>query len=184
MDVTDPFARAAAARGVTLAPALAAFHGAPGIWRGQADVTHGRGPLIRLALRLGGFPPPGTCAVRLETRRDPDTWTRDFGGHVTRSRLSHDARRAEIIECFGPFAIRMAPKPAPGGGMDLAITGLSLLGLPLPAPRSATSEGAETAQRMTFDVAASLPFLGLLIRYKGYLERCEDDHADHIHHPD
>ncbi|WP_238367036.1 DUF4166 domain-containing protein [Mesobacterium pallidum] len=181
MELGDPFAHACAARGVAMPPVLRDFHGAPGIWAGQAEVTHGRGPLVRLAPRLGGFPPPGTCAVRVDTA--PHGWTRDFGGHLTRSRLSFDAETGEIVERFGPFAIRMTPQASPDG-IDLAITGLRLFGLPLPRPRSATRERAETATRLRFDVSATAPVLGLIIRYKGWLERQEPPDADHLHHSD
>lgn len=172
----DPFLRAAKARGLILPGPLADFHSGAGArsFAGQCDITRGRGALVGLLLRLGGFPSTGEgIAIRLEMRTISGLtqWRRDFGGHATVSSLRYDARRRAVVEGFGPFRVTMVPD-IDDQGLTLAISRIAVLGLPLPrwiAPKSSTRESVDAAGRIRFDVSAALPVLGMLIRYRGWL---------------
>ncbi|WP_425052614.1 DUF4166 domain-containing protein [Psychromarinibacter sp. S121] len=171
--MADPIALACAARGIPLPPPLAAFHAGGAAWRGRAHIERGRRFPVPLLLGWGGFPPeaaevPVTVEVRLTATGA--TWVRRFGTHVTRSDLRFLPERALVSERLGPFRLLMAPEPV-AGGFALRIVGLSLWGLPAPRalhPKAAVREVAE-GDMLSFDIGASLPLFGPLIRYRGTL---------------
>ena len=173
----DPFWRAIEAGGLNVPEGVAAFHRGLGVRRyaGQCEITRGRGVLVRLGLGLAGFPPAGSgvpVRLMLDVRDDGAVWVRDFGGHVTRSRLSWDVRRGRVMERFGPFRVAMVPE-LEGDVLHMRIAGLSVLGVPVPrwlVPASETREFVDEAGRFRFEVAARVPVLGLLIRYAGWVE--------------
>ncbi|NNL73856.1 MAG: DUF4166 domain-containing protein, partial [Silicimonas sp.] len=145
-------------------------------WTGMAEVTRSRGILARLVARLFGFPPAADATpVRVEMVRNAESevWTRDFGGHRFRSRLRADATRpGRMWERFGPFdfAIDLG---ADGSGLAYPVRAGRCLGLPIPGvllPRSQTREAVDTEGRVTFDVALSMPLVGKIVRYRGWLE--------------
>lgn len=173
----DPVARVARATGLTLPPAVAALHEADGqaSFSGRCAVTRGPTWLARLALWLGGFPRAASdLPVTLLIQPGPDggcTWRRDFGGHVTRSHLSVSGDGRAVIERFGPVRLRMSLWMQ-DGRLHYGIDRMHVLGLPMPrwlTPRSETSECQTEAGDFGFDVSASLPVVGLLIRYRGQL---------------
>jgi hypothetical protein len=137
---------------------------------GEAVVTGADNAFGRVVARLMGFPPAGTHSLRVTmTERDgSDTWTRDFGGRRFSSRLSQRGRH--LAESFGPLSFRF---DLPGGpeGLAMIMRGWSAFGIPLPlalAPRSEAREWAE-GERFRFDVPISLPLLGRLVHYRGWL---------------
>lgn len=169
--MSDPFLRELGA--VDLPVCLRALHSptaAPRRWSGPCRVERGSGIVAGLLLWLGRFPAAGTVDLHLTTRREGAMvhWLRDFGGRCTPSILSFRAGR--VVERFGPFVLMMRPEPIPGG-FRLHVTGGRVLGLPVPRfclPRAEVAEtGTETG--VAFDVAACLPWGGLLIRYRGTL---------------
>jgi hypothetical protein len=174
----DPVAQVARMTGLDLPPAVAALHGATGDVRfqGRCAVTRGASLLARMALWLGGFPrTDADLPISLLTRTEPDSsiWRRDFGGHVTQSRLSVSDDGRAVMERFGPIRLRMSLRMA-DGRLHYDIDRMDVLGLPMPrwlTPRSETCEYQTEAGNFGFDVSASLPFAGLLIRYHGQLRR-------------
>lgn len=172
----DPVAQVALAQGLTLPPAVAALHGVTGdaSFSGRCEVIRGPSRLARLALWLGGFPGAARDApVILRVRIGPDgsTWQREFGGHVTRSRLSVSGDGGAVLERFGPIRLRMSLR-VQGGRLHYDIARMHVFGLPVPGcltPRSETNEHQTDAGDFGFDVSASLPLAGLLIRYRGSL---------------
>ncbi|WP_176440909.1 DUF4166 domain-containing protein [Oceanicola sp. 22II-s10i] len=192
----DPFLQAADARGLTLDPVLRAFHGGTGqsatgqggtgprVWEGTCAIRRGSGPLIGLLLKLGGFPDADeNVPIRLSMFRGRDgvTWRREFGRHVTESVLTYDADRSAVDESFGPFSVRMVPDIR-RGALHLEIAGLRVWGVPLPRllwPKSATREVARPDGGVEFDVSATLPFLGPMIRYRGVLHRAGGARTSH-----
>lgn len=153
-----------------LPPALQRLHDQPGIWKGRAEVIRGRTWAARLLTRLAGFPPAGQgpLTFRIMAAEGAEVWTRDFGGHRTRSILRAGPGRT-LVESFGPFRVTMRPAVT-AGGLSLTVTGLHLMGLPCPKflmPRDASTEAALPGGGVGFDIRASLPGLGLLIRYRG-----------------
>ncbi|MGI3183672.1 DUF4166 domain-containing protein [Nioella aestuarii] len=172
----DPVAQVARTTGLTLPPAVAALHETNGqaSFLGRCTVTRGGSLIARLALWLGGFPqaaPDLPVSVLTQTAPDGCTWRRDFGGHVTQSRLSISDDGRAVLERFGPIRLRMSLRMT-NGRLHYDITKMHVLGLPMPrwlTPRSETSEYQTEDGKFGFDVSASLPLVGLLIRYSGQL---------------
>jgi len=138
---------------------------------GEAIVTGARNVLGRIVGRIMGFPPPGThrLQVTMAERDGAETWTRDFGGRRFSSRLS--LQGSHLAESFGPLRFRFE---LPGGpeGLTMVMRGWSAFGIPLPlalAPRSEAREWAE-GDRFHFDVPISLPLVGQLVHYRGWLQ--------------
>ncbi len=163
--MTDDFDR--------LAPAVCAMHGVlrDGGVQGRATVERGRNPLARVVATLMRFPPEGDHALHVgfAERDGVETWTRDFGGRCFRSRLSADGDA--LVERFGALRFHFH-LPVTDGGLTMVMTGWSVFGLPLPlvlAPRSRAREWEEGG-RFCFDVPIDLPWLGRVVRYRGWLE--------------
>ncbi len=160
--------------------ALVDLHTHPGRFSGRCDIERGRGPLIALALRLGRFPKPGNDLPVTVVPQDTGAhwiWSRDFDGHGTQSRLRYDARRACIQERLGFLTLWLRPVLT-RRVLSIEIERLSIFGVPCPSvllPRSASAEWQDEQGRFRFDVSASLPGLGRLIRYHGWLTRDHDD---------
>ncbi len=137
---------------------------------GEAIVTGADNVAGRLFARIMGFPPEGThsCQVTMDECNGAETWTRNFGGHRFSSRLSQ--RGHHLVERFGPLRFRF---DLPGGpeGLKMIMRGWSAFGVPLPlalAPRSEAREWAE-GERFHFDVPISLPLVGRIVHYRGWL---------------
>ncbi len=142
-------------------------------WQGRAKITRGRHPLSRLIGAVMGFPAAGAdvpVTVTMQRRGKTETWTRDFAGSRFRSHLS--AREGGgITERFGPLSF----------DIDLAVQGNKIayplmrgrcLGIPMPRwalPRSDTHEQIDGEGRASFDVAISMPLVGPVVRYQGWL---------------
>jgi hypothetical protein len=81
-------------------------------------------------------------------------------------------RRGLLNERVGPSTFMFALEATPDG-MALQLKGVRFLGVPLPgflAPSVRTYE-SEREGRYRFEVEASLPLLGRIVRYEGWLER-------------
>lgn len=162
----------------TGAPAIVQdFHARPGTWVGNVEAVPGTGALTWLLLRLGGFPTRATIAeATVETAHTAtrSRWTRNFGGHIMTSELRQQPD-GRIGEAFGPFVVEMSAR-SDGDGLEVSITGLRVLGVPVPRvllPRSETRESEAPDGTFAFDVAGFAPWGGLLIRYSGTLSRIE-----------
>jgi hypothetical protein len=152
------------------------------VWRdggaqGEAVVTGPQNWVGRLLGRMMGFPPPGhhRLHVTFYERNGKETWTRDFGGHCFRSQLSQAG--SQIVERFGPLRFRFA-LPVNETGLTMRLEGWSFLGMPLPvalAPRSLAREWEEDG-RFWFDVPISLPLVGRIVQYGGWLEMARLPH--------
>lgn len=148
----------------------------PPVWRGSAEVATG-GALARWLGRLLGFPPAGRevpLTVTIERLMAPDgpceIWTRDFGGSRFSSRLRSDDTGL-IHERIGPAEIALKPGRE---GDSLALPAIAGRIGPLRwprflLPRSQAREYADTEGRFHFDVKLTLPVLGLLVHYRGWL---------------
>ncbi|MDA7963306.1 DUF4166 domain-containing protein [Ruegeria sp.] len=175
----DPFL-CALSQTDTLPEVVRDLHSQPGRFTGRCSVERGQGVLVALALRLGGFPPSAQdipVTVITQAMGAEWTWCRDFNGHHTRSRLTHDPRRGLVRERIGGLTIWMRTDLS-SGRLSLEIKALSLFGCPCPRvllPRSSTVEWQDDQGRFRFDVSAQVPGLGRLIRYQGWLTR---DHGN------
>ncbi len=167
------YARVMGAPFAALPPAVRAMHEvfADSGASGRAVVTRGRNPLARLAAFLFRFPPAGEHALRLSIaeRGGIERWTREFSGHRFASRLREEG--GCLVERFGPlhFSFDLLLEP---GGLAMKMRGWRLWRMPLPlalAPRSPAREWQEEG-RFQFDVPIALPLVGLVVRYRGWLE--------------
>jgi hypothetical protein len=143
---------------------------------GEASVERGSGLAARLVATLFGFPaatPSIAVSVRKEKTAAGEDWTRRFG---KKSFVSHLSRRdgdepGVLHERFGPFSFRLRLR-ADNGRVEWPVEGWRLLGVPMPRllmPKSATSESVGADGRFRFDVGISVPLVGPVIRYRGWL---------------
>ncbi|MGL4322277.1 MAG: DUF4166 domain-containing protein, partial [Paracoccaceae bacterium] len=141
-------------------------------WQGRSRVTRGGGLLARVVAAVMRFPPEAEdvpLTVTMDRRGEAEVWTRDFAGRRFRSTLRLHER--QMTERFGllTFAIDLHVQD---GALHYPVTKGWCCGIPLPRwslPRSDTVEGSD-GPRTTFDVSLSLPVIGPVVRYQGWLE--------------
>ena len=157
----------------TLPAPLRVLHRAQGKHRyhGDVEVDRGAGVFSRFVAAATRLPPAGRGPLCVEIDAGPHTerWTRFIGGRAMPSRLWRDGE--VLCERLGlaTFGFRL---DAVDGAIVWRVVRVSAFGLPLPA-RWFTGVGArESAEdgRYRFDVWASLPFIGLLVHYRGWLD--------------
>lgn len=167
------YARAMGARFAQLPTQVREMHMVAGdaAARGAGNVQRGRG-LAWLIGRTMGFPPAGDHPVHVAfgEHGGKERWTRDFGGHRFSSELSQAGQG--VAERFGPlrFAFDL---PSDDAGLRMVLRGWSMSGVPMPrwlGPRIEAREWAEDG-RFRFEVGVSMPLIGDVVRYSGWLER-------------
>jgi Domain of unknown function (DUF4166)/Saccharopine dehydrogenase NADP binding domain len=143
---------------------------------GQATVRRGHGVLVRGICSVFGFPQAGEgVPVSVHIWRDGarERWQRRFGSQTFSSVLSAGSGKAEwlLVEQFGPFRFRLA-LVVDQGVLRWVVRGASLWGVSLPGfllPTGASHE-YESEGRFHFHVEIRLPFVGLVVNYRGWLE--------------
>ncbi|MFT3732192.1 MAG: DUF4166 domain-containing protein [Hyphomicrobium sp.] len=159
-----------------LPSALRAFHAqnAPPVWHGKADIDASRSLTGRLLRWVFGFPPTGLdvdVTVSVDREEGAETWTRNFGGRRFSSRLTHEGGNI-VSERFGAINVLLGLE-ARGGEIAMPVVGWRIGAIRLPlvlAPKSETRESAGDDGRFHFDVAITLPMIGRLAHYRGWLE--------------
>jgi len=148
------------------------LHLRPGVARhhGEVEVRRGRGWLSRLCATATRLPPAGQGPITVDIDIQPDTerWTRHVRGHAMPSRLWwQDGLLCERLG-WVKFGFRLHVHEA---GIEWRVERVHALGLPLSARWFAGVRARESAQggRYAFDVQASLPGIGLLVHYRGWL---------------
>ena len=167
------FQRVLGAEFGTLPLAVGALHAASGPRRyhGQVEVARGGNPLARLFAWATRLPPAGRGEVEvyIDANGEEERWTRHIGGHAMPSRLWE--RDGLLCEQLGlaRFGFRLTVEE---GGMVWRVARVTALGLPLPARwfGEVQARESELEGRYCFDVAAALPAVGLLVRYRGWLD--------------
>jgi hypothetical protein len=148
-------------------------------WSGRADVERGRGLAARLVAWMLGLPPEGrdqALSVMFEPIEGREIWTRTFGASVFRS--VQDEHGGLLRERAGSVTFLFALETS-GEGLALILRGVRVFGVPLPRvahPRVRTFE-SERDGRYHFHVEGSLPLVGPIVRYTGWLERAGLDSA-------
>jgi hypothetical protein len=137
---------------------------------GEVTVARSRNPLANLVALVMGFPRAGSHSLHVSffERDGVECWTRHFGDRSFSSHLSEQA--GQLVERFGVLRF-VFDLPSDDVGLTMRIRRWSLFGLPLPlwlAPRSAAREWEEDG-RFCFDVPISLPLIGLVVHYAGWL---------------
>ena len=161
-----------------LPPAVRALHNVRGqaVYAGRATIVRGRNPLARLCAAMAGLPTARedvATTVTFDTSAQMETWRRDFGGYRMHSRLRNGG--GVLVERLGSLQFRFALHVY-DGAIHWNAASVRLFGV-LPLPLSWFSEvrcrEGEQDGRYTFQVEASLPLAGQLIRYEGWLEPAE-----------
>lgn len=160
-----------------LAAPVRTLHSLIGFGRaeGRGTVERGTSPLARLVGWMMGFPSGGEypVTVRFAAKPGRERWTRQFGRHRFSSEMS---RKGDLlVERFGPLRFRFALAAATNGSLAMRACGWTAFGVPMPrwlGPRVAASECADGG-RFRFDVVVSLPLIGLIVGYKGWLKLVE-----------
>ena len=161
-----------------LPAAIRALHETPGrsLWRGEAETGGAAGPLAALVARIVGFPKANAaCAAEISIEADGtrSIWRRRIGGHAFASVLSRPREGGRIQERFGPLAMDLRLTPE-GDRLVYRVEGWRLGPIPLPralAPSTSAHEEVDAEGRFVFDVEISLPLIGRLVRYRGWLVR-------------
>nr|WP_281378542.1 SDR family oxidoreductase [Brevundimonas lenta] len=172
------FARAIGPAFDALPPPIRALHETPGrsLWRGRAMTEGAAGPLAAIIARIIGFPTAqADCAAEVSIDADGDRseWRRRIGGHAFSSVLSHPREGGRVRERFGATAMDLRLTPE-GERLVYSVEGWRLGPIPLPrflAPSTRAHEQIDAEDRFVFDVEISMPLIGRLVRYRGWLVR-------------
>lgn len=145
------------------------------IAEGVATVERGNNPLARCAAFIFGFPKAGSeipVHVKFHAQDGIERWTRTFGDKPFSSRqeLGKGREAHLIVESFGPFHVGLA-NVVDGNRLKVIPRSWRFLGIPLPRallPSGNTYEHTADG-RFNFHVEIGSPFIGLIVRYKGWL---------------
>ncbi len=156
------------------------LHETPGrsLWRGEAMTEGASGPLTALVAGIVGFPKAqAACAAEVAIHADGDraVWRRRIGGHAFASVLSAPCADGRVRERFGPLSMDLRLTPE-GDRLVYRVEGWRLGPIPLPralGPSTRAFEEVDAEGRFVFDVEISLPLVGRLVRYRGWLVRVE-----------
>lgn len=137
---------------------------------GEVEVARGTRWLSRLCAWATRLPPAGKGPITVEIDATPghERWTRHVASHAMPSRLwSRDGLLCERLGLV-TFGFRLH---AEDGAIVWRVERVRVFGLPLPKAwfDGVGARESEFDGRYHFDVAASLPLAGLLVRYKGWL---------------
>jgi hypothetical protein len=147
------------------------LHESGGTYSGEVEVTQGRGIFAALCARAMRLPPAGRgpIAVDIAVVDGTERWTRHIGGQAMRSLLW--ARDGLLCERIGQVTLRFELR-AEASAIVWQAVGARWLGLPLPPGAFARvfARECEDAGRYHFDVSATLPLIGLLVSYRGWLD--------------
>ena len=145
------------------------------VWSGKASVTRGSGWPARAIAWAFRFPKAATdipVTVHMDRTDRTEVWTRCFGAQKFRSELTPDPKTpGRMWERFGLFTFAI-DFDADEAGLAFPVTKGRFLGLPIPRvllPKSDTREEVDTDGRATFSVRLSMPFVGPVVHYQGWL---------------
>lgn len=157
------------------------FHTATGhhVYEGEAEVIRGESLILRGLATLLRLPPSSKVPVKLliEKQGLGESWSRYFGQSFFSTVLNLDEKNETakvgfyLRERFGPlcFGIVLTVEDKT---VVWSIDRWWFFHIPLPkffAPRSETKEFVDDEGRYAFDIDLSVPFLGRLIAYRGWL---------------
>lgn len=171
-----------------LAEEVKDLHGliAPPDWEGQCSIRRGEGRMVRLLCALVGLPPAMPDAplhVHFQRHRGKEIWQRSFDGKPLRSRLKIRQRR--LHERMGFIHLRLRLYRI-GDVLHWVGEGARLFGfLPLPPRWFEEIRCREYAEngRYHFEVDVSLPWLGRLIHYQGWLLPADTNGSEYFRQP-
>jgi hypothetical protein len=143
---------------------------------GRATVERGKGRIASRIARTFGFPQAGEdipVSVTFRREGDREIWRRNFGGAAFSTIQEGGRGRSDRLLCerFGPCAFGIA-LVADDGRLRFIMRRWSIFGLPMPlwlAPACEAYE-CETDGRFRFFVELRYRFIGLIVRYQGWLK--------------
>jgi len=143
---------------------------------GRCVVERGPGWLSNCIAWLFGLPPAAAdlpVSVRLASHSGQERWIRTFGRHEFTSTMRQGRGRSErlLSEWIGPFEFAQA-LVVEVEALRFVMRRWTLWGVPLPrwlAPHSNSFETEENG-RFRFHVDLSHPWLGRIVRYRGWLD--------------
>ena len=141
-----------------------------------SKVERGDGVLSNIVAFLIGFPTAGQdvpVSVHFKRENGGERWTRQFGQRVFASTMLMGRGRSEWLLCerVGPIDFAQA-LVVDADRLRFIPRRWSIFGIPLPlwfAPRVNAYETEENG-RFRFHVNISHPWMGLIVRYRGWLE--------------
>ena len=139
--------------------------------RGRGNVTRGTHWLVKWLAPFASLPPTGRdipIDVVIRVHSQGETWSRNFNGHAMESHLF--ANGLLLAERLGAVTL-IFKLSADANTLQWKVTGAKCLGLPLPTTWFAGAGATEHILdgRYSFDVSATLPLIGLLVHYQGWL---------------
>lgn len=145
-------------------------------FEGEAIVERGTSLLARLVCALFRFPrsSPKT-PVKVVFRRvgEREVWHRTFGTSQFRSVLKVPEKGTGLVqERFGFFSFQI-PLEASREELRFPVARAWVLGIPIPTfllPKSEAREFVDSQGRFNFEIELSLPLVGRIVRYEGWLE--------------
>jgi hypothetical protein len=162
----------------TLPPTLQRMHTLDRhlVAEGRARVERGEGILARLIAAVVGFPPPGVdvpVVVDFRCDKGREVWRRGFAGREFSSTQEEGRGRFErlLVERFGPAAFGFA-LVVEAGTLRLVLRRWSLFGLTMPLALAPACDARECEEdgRFRFFVDLRLRWVGLIVRYQGWLQ--------------
>jgi hypothetical protein len=142
---------------------------------GRAIIERG-GWVARRIADMFRFPPAGEdipVVVDFRRKRGHEVWRRNFGGHMFSSVQEAGRGRFDRLLCerFGPCVFGLA-LVVDDGRLRLIVRRWSLFNLPMPLWLAPDCEAYEDEQdgRLRFFVELRHRFVGLIVRYQGWLE--------------
>lgn len=146
----------------------------PRVWKGQSQITRGRGLWERLIAAVMRFPAAGVAVpvtVTMWPQDGGEVWRRVFAQRSFKS-VMRDSK-AGLTERFGPFTF-LLDLTVRDSALHFAVRRGWCLGIAMPQvclPQSIAIE-REVDGRYAFDVSLLAPFTGgLIVRYRGQLQR-------------
>ena len=145
------------------------------LFAGEATVERGRGWLARAVAATIGFPSAGEnipVIVRFDNSPRREKWTRNFAGRTFSSLQFEGKGAAEHLLCerFGAIMLGIA-LVRDESRLVLVPRRWSIAGVPMPlslCPRADAYEAEENG-KFRFHVAITMPLVGLIVRYRGWL---------------
>jgi hypothetical protein len=141
---------------------------------GQVDIDGAETWMGRAVAAVFGFPRGGQAlpaSVTIEREGDGEIWIRRFGSAVFSSHLSAGDGQNRLRERFGAIIFDLDAH-ADAEGFELSISGAHIFGMPLPralAPSTRANASINEQGCYRFDVLITLPVVGRLVRYRGWL---------------
>lgn len=156
-----------------LATPIQQFHSFEGRheMHGEVQVAEPANPLAKfLAICLGAPLKAAQGPIRFEllATANTETWTRFFPGTTMRSKLTKSGNR--VTERLGAARLTFELLEV-AGALEMRLEKLHFFGFPCPDCLKPTVTARETggADTLNFQIQASVPFIGMVSSYTGYL---------------